>query len=85
MTKEEFVRLMDTEPENYDEGQLEAFRLLNELVPGKDIISWAEHDLIWLSTNVEKLAAVITPEQVMHLRACGVRFDSEWDGLAMYI
>lgn len=64
---------------------LHAFLLLDALVPGNmDIIGGAEHDEFFLDVNVEELAKVITPDQVLALVRCGVRWDSDTDGLAMY-
>jgi hypothetical protein len=52
---------------------LHAFLLLDKLVPGtNDIISCAEHDQIWINIELDKLAKVITEEQVIELRNCGV-------------
>ncbi len=64
---------------------LHAFLLLDQLVPGEnDIVGGASHDEIWLGVELEDLAKVITPEQVIDLIRCGVRWDSETDSLAMF-
>ncbi len=69
---------------------LYAFLLLDRLLCDEadihhDIIGSAEHDEIFLSVNVEKLAAVIAKEQVIDLIRCGVRWDSECDSLCMFV
>lgn len=67
---------------------LHAFLLLERLVPGqggKDMVSAAEHDVIYLSTDCAALAQVITDAQVQDLRRCGVRYDEEFDCLAMFV
>jgi hypothetical protein len=62
-----------------------AFLLLDSLVPGtSDMVSAAEHDQIWLDVDLEKLAAVITREDVDTLRRCGVVCDSETESLFMF-
>jgi hypothetical protein len=70
---------------------LNAFLLLDELVPteighykghGFDMVAGAEHDEIFLEPSVDKLAAVITEDQVIELIRCGIRMDA--DGLRMY-
>jgi hypothetical protein len=64
-----------------------AFLLLERLVPGRkggDIIGSAEHDQIWLDVNIEKLSAVASDADICTLVRCGVRYDSEFDSLAMF-
>jgi len=63
---------------------LHVFQLLDQLVPSShDIISGAEHDVIWLEVSVEDLAAVITDEQVLDLARCGVMYNEE--SLRMFV
>lgn len=63
---------------------LHAFLLLDSLVPGEgDMVSAAEHDEIFLDTEVEKLAKVATEADILELVRCGVRY-SEYDCLAMF-
>lgn len=63
---------------------LHAFALLDRLVPATgDMVSATSHDEIWLSIELEALAAVVTEDQVLELVRCGVRFDSE--GLCMFV
>ena len=63
---------------------IHAFLLLDELVPGtRDMISAAEHDEFYLDVGVEELVKVITEEQVIELRRCGVHW-SEYDCLVMF-
>lgn len=62
---------------------LHAFILLDALVPGdRKILAGASHDEVYLDTDTEQLAAVITPEQVVELIRCSIRFGSE--GLCMF-
>lgn len=65
---------------------MHAFLLLNMLVPGtEDIIECAQNDEIWLAVDPEKLAAVVTREQLIDLVRCGVRWDGSCDSFAMFV
>ena len=61
-----------------------AFLLLDKLVPQVeiDIVSGADHDEIYLETDVDDLAKVATEEDITTLLRCGVRLDD--DGLMMF-
>jgi len=63
-----------------------AFLMLDQLVPGGtgDMVSAAEHDEIFLDTDVGKLAEVATQEDIVYLHRCGVRYDNSLDCLAMF-
>ena len=61
---------------------LHAFLLLDALQPGDgDIVSGAEHDTFYMHTNIEKLADVITEDQVVELLRCGILLDPLGDFL----
>lgn len=66
-----------------------AFVLLEKLAPeedaGMDMVSAARHDLIWLQTDIEKLSATATEEDIRTLARCGVRYDAEYDCLTMFV
>ena len=65
---------------------LHVFLLLDQLVPSShDIISGAEHDVIWLEVSVEDLAAIITSEQILDLARCGVMYNDETESLRMFV
>lgn len=79
----EFERVQDKLSSRPD---LHAFILLNELCPdGRDIVSAAEHDEIYLDVDMDELATVITEDQVCDLVRCGVRYDGGLDCLAMFV
>ena len=60
--------------------------LLHKLQPSDDdIIGGANHDEIYLSIDLEKLAAVISEEQIIDLLRCGVQYDRQIDGLMMFV
>lgn len=71
---------------------LHAFLLLDEILPpeihhmgyGHDMVSRSEHDEIWLRVDVEKLAEVITDDQIRELVACGVYPCGDTDSLHMF-
>ena len=49
-------------------ADIAAFLLLDKLVPDKSyIIKGATHELIWLSTDIDKLAEVATEEDIFYL------------------
>lgn len=67
-------------------SDIHAFLLLDELLPGdNDIVSWAGHDEICLGVDLEDLNKVITDEQILELIRCGVRYDGQYDALAMFV
>jgi len=83
---DEYLKFDRVQAKRATRPDLHAFMLLNELVPGdSDIVSWAGYDEIWLGISTEKLAAIVTPEQVIELHRCGVRYDSSVDCLAMFV
>lgn len=64
---------------------LHAFLLLDEILPANRVmVSAAEHDIIYLDIDVEKLAEVATEEQIQELVRCGIRFDNSLDSLSMF-
>lgn len=70
---------------------LHAFMLLDSLLPGSpgdrlgSLIQAAEHEVIWLSIDLEALALVITEEQVCELVRCGVRYDKTHNCLSLFV
>lgn len=88
----EFLAFNKIAVKSTNRPDLHAFILLDKLVSseahnlgyGHDMVQGAEHDEIFLDVDLDKLAAVITPEQVLELIRCGVRL---WEGesLAMYV
>lgn len=65
---------------------LHAFLLLDSLQPGTlDMVGSASHDETFLSPDVEALAKVITEDQVLELVRCGVRYESNYDCLTMFV
>lgn len=86
--EDEFLEFHKVENKASNRPDLCAFIALDRLVPsehGNDIVCAAEHDEIWLATDVEKLAAVATKEDILLLVRCGVRLDVDQDALAMFV
>jgi hypothetical protein len=88
MTREEFQPLMHNTGSRH-RGPLPDFwamALLQDLVKhDHKIISAAEHDIIYLSTDVDKLLAVIAPDQAILLASYGVLYDEDRNSLYMYV
>ena len=83
---DEYLRFERVENKLNARPDVHAFLLLSQLIPDtEDMVAAAEHDEIFLCTNVERLAEVITPEQIVELQRCGVRYDSQSDSLAMFV
>ena len=82
---DEYIRFERIENKKSSRPDIHAMILLNEIVPGdRDIVSASEHDEFWLDIDCEKLAEIITDEQVIELRRCGVHYDEEVDSLGMF-
>lgn len=61
-----------------------AFLLLDKLLPGdNDIIYGAQHDIVFIGVNTDKLAEVATEEDIIYLLRCGVCYDDESRDLYM--
>lgn len=70
-----------------------AFIMLHDLAPRepsqlgyvRDMVACAEHDEIWLDTDVSLLAANATEDDIVALIRCGVRYDADTESLAMFV
>lgn len=64
-----------------------AFLLLDKLLPSErfQIICSAEHDIIYLDIDCEKLSEIATENDILMLTRCGVHYDKETDSLAMHV
>lgn len=86
--EDEFIKFERVSKKRARRPDLNAFLLLDELQPSEnesDLVSSAEHDEIWLDTDVVKLVEVITEEQVIELIRCGVRYDSGIRSLCLFV
>ncbi len=83
---DEFLKFERVENPLSSRPDLHAFLLLDQLVSGTtDIVSDAEHDEIYLSVDCDQLFETATPEQVIDLVRCGVRYCSEYNSLCMFV
>lgn len=64
-----------------------AFIWLDMVAPGtqRRMVACAEHDEIWLDVNCELLASVASDDAILMLTRCGIRYDNEFDALAMFV
>lgn len=69
-----------------------AFLMLHNLAPEinsigtfSDMISYAAHEEIFLSTDVDKLFENATNDQLIDLIRCGVRYSEEHHCLCMFV
>lgn len=65
-----------------------AFIILDRLVPaylGRDIISYAAHDEIFLDIEPDELAKVATEEDIISLIRCGVRYNASEESFEMFV
>jgi len=83
---DEFLKFDRIEHKLSRRRDLHAFLLLDALLPdGRVMISAAEHDIFYLDIDVEALSKTsITEELVRDLHRCGVRYEREFDCLAMF-
>jgi len=82
----EFLKFGNVQNKLSQRADLHAFMLLDALLPGdQDMVSAADHEEIWLDVGIEDLAAVATEAQIVELIRCGVRLDSEFDCLCMFV
>jgi len=71
-------------------NDLNAFILIDRLFPNEpgDVVVAAEHDEIYLKGDPQKLFEVDSPatrEDILDLIRCGVRYDTDTDGFAMFV
>lgn len=56
----------------------------DESAVGRDLISAAEHDVIFLDVDPDAIAAKLSDDQLRDLVRCGIRYDSDNDYLSMF-
>ena len=84
---DEYIKFENVRQRLHHRPDICAFLILDKLIPvfGKDMVSAAEHDEIYLDTDIERLAEVATEEDIADLVRCGVRFCNEYDCLCMFV
>lgn len=82
---DEFLKFDRVAIRHSSRPDLHAFILLDSLLSNsEDMISAAGHDEYYLSVSVEELAKVITKEQIVELRRCGIRYSLEYGCLCSF-
>lgn len=82
---EEFLKFDRVEVKLSTRPDIHAFILLNSLFPkNRDIVSGAEHDEIYLDVNDEQ-AGTLNDAQILELSRCGVRYDTQYCCLCMFV
>lgn len=83
--EDEFLKFDRVDPKRSSRPDINAFLLLNELLPGtSDIVSGASHDVFYLDVDLDGLAAVASDDQIVELIRSGVHLEEEYDSLAMF-
>lgn len=82
----EYLKFERVENKLHARPDLCAFLLLDKLMPheGRDMVCGAAHDEIYLDADCEKLSEVATENDILTLARCGVHYDSDTGGLAMF-
>ena len=67
-----------------------AFLMLHKLTEGtkestRDMVGAAEYEQIWLSVDMDMLAARATIDDIRDLSRCGVRYDDNIESLCMSV
>ena len=83
--EDEYLKFERVEKPLCERPDLCAFLLLHRLVPSnQDIISATAHDEIYLNVDMDLLHEKAS-DDLLTLVRCGVRYDSSYDCLAMFI
>lgn len=83
--EDEYLKFERIESPLHTRHDVAAFLLLDKLVPGsRGMIAAAEHDEMFLETDMEELAKVATTDDICTLVRCGVRF-GDYDSLCMFV
>ncbi len=84
---DEFLKFERVEEKLHSRPDVCAFLLLDKLVsrPGRDMVTVAEHDEIYLDTDCEQLARVATEADIRTLRRCGVLYNEDIESLMMFV
>lgn len=84
--QDNYLKFKDLENKLHSRPDICAFLLIDKLLPSNnDIVSAAEHDVIYLDCDIEELSKVATEEDILMLCKCGVIYDSDYDCLSMFV
>lgn len=89
--EDEFLKFERVQNKKHPVPDLHVFLTLDELAPKSypsgercDIVAAADHDVIYLATDVEAFAAVATEEQCVDLIRAGLIYDEDEEGFKMF-
>ncbi len=86
---DEYIKFDRVQNPRHSRPDLCAFLMLHDLSPakkpGRDMISSAEHDEIWLDIDVDQVAENATEEDIITLIRCGIRFDTDNWAFALFV
>lgn len=89
--EDEFLKFDKVTNKKHPCPDIHVFLTLDELAPHNypsgersDIIAGADHDVIYLATNVEEFAKVATEEQCVDLIRAGLIYDADYDSFKMF-
>lgn len=89
--EDEFLKFEKVTNKKHPCPDLHVFLTLDELAPKSypsgercDIVAAADHDVIYLATDVEEFAKVATEEQCVDWIRAGLIYDEENDGFKMF-
>jgi len=91
--KDEFLHFERVEDKITNRPDLHAFLRLDKLLPNADpvgrgaddIVSGADHDVIYIGIDVEELLAVATDDQLIELYRCGIFYSEDNDALISFV
>lgn len=86
--EDEFLKYERIENPPSQHPDICAFLLLERLVPAKKnlkMIDGADHDIIYIITDAQKLAEVATEDDIRYLVRCGVMYDEDNESLTMFV
>jgi hypothetical protein len=83
---DEFLKFDRIENKLSNRPDLHAFLLLDKMVPGdSDMVSNAEHDEIFLETDVRELLKVATEADLINIHRCGILYNEEYECLYSFV
>lgn len=92
--EDEYIKFEHVKEPRSARPDVHAFILLEKLSPtttppgrsyGEDMVSAAEHDRIWLSSDPRFVATNATDEELLDLQRCGVAYDEDDESFYMFV
>ena len=85
--EDDFLEFKRVENPPHPRPDISALIVLDRLVPsvGQDIISGADHDIVFLDIDCDDLNEAASDADIQLLRRCGVHYSTEFGCLAMFV